>query len=590
MVAMPNVREIGEKLRHSNPLLKRAAVGLAAALFAGAARADWTPASPPPGTRLRFAVLSGQTGAKRPFASVDFVYGPAEDGGKSRWWQLAVRSETNQDALPLFELRALADGDPLRGKNDTIRFGRYQLRIPETSECYEYRDSVSGGGSAPAWGNFQSDFLPRPAETSARGSPGTCAFLGHTLSLQSREEDSPWKAWANPRLLNLNREVLVGTGRNFKDTEGKRIAGPPARDYTYARFNEANYHTMFAAGMNLFIVDEEQENRVRGEPVFYYRQPWGKYPQRFPADLYRSNYRGVVMFMDEPAEILFEDTAAVREARRPSDLAALFGQRTRATYWSAENYGVWQLDGALRRSGVNLGDMRLAETDFPLWETHIEAAFYELKAGGAGIVNEARYQTEQFNSRVAAATGLEAKYTPLELLKFHHALMRGAARSFGKFWGTAIYGQCDPAIAPLALSAAYDAGARYFWFWTSDHDHHVPWVEQLALAKQLQEHAAAAPRRSIFLPRTRRDAVIVIPDGYFIAYGKPGWDRGFDPAPDGPREKLRRVTRRAFEAMNECLKRNEDFDFTVDDGRPIEGYHRVIRVGPEDSAGILGRK
>jgi hypothetical protein len=37
--------------------------------------------------------------------------------------------------------------------------------------------------------------------------------------------------------LDLNREMLVGTGRNFKDAEGRRLPQIPVRrNYTYVRF------------------------------------------------------------------------------------------------------------------------------------------------------------------------------------------------------------------------------------------------------------------------------------------------------------------------------------------------------------------
>ena len=36
--------------------------------------------------------------------------------------------------------------------------------------------------------------------------------------------------------------------------------------------------------------------------------------------------------------------------------------------------------------------------------------------------------------------------------------------------------------------------------------------------------------------------------------------------------------RRGIEAVHRCLDRGEDFDVTVEDGRPICGYRRIVRV------------
>jgi len=155
---------------------------------------------------------------------------------------------------------------------------------------------------------------------------------------------------------------------------------------------------------------------------------------------------------------------------------------------------------------------------------------------------------------------------------------RGGTRPFGKFWGTAIYGQCEPAIAPLALTTAYDMGARYFWFWTSDHAHHVPWNEQLGLARTLKEYAAKHPRPSIYLPQPKRDTVIAIPNGYFLSLRDFEWNKSDDAERRETGEKFRRVLQRAFNAAHQCFDRGEDFDITVNDGHRLEGYRRIIKI------------
>jgi len=167
-------------------------------------------------------------------------------------------------------------------------------------------------------------------------------------------------------------------------------------------------------------------------------------------------------------------------------------------------------------------------------------------------------------------------------LRYHYALLRGGTRPFGRFWGTAIYGQCDPAIAPEAFTLAYDMGARYFWFWTSDHQHHVPWPEQLELARKLKQHAREHPRASIWSPLPKRGVVITIPNGYFVLVEKLWRTRSQDKAEEEMlSERDRQFMQRALKAIHQCLDRGEDFDITIDDGRKINGYRKIVRVRGE---------
>ena len=547
-----------------------------------------------PGTRLSFRVLRARTEAAPPFAAVDFVYGPKEQGGHSgpgapnhgQWWQLEIRTNAETATTPLCTVRGLTSADPLAGPGK-LQFARYQLRIPETGEALEYVDVHTGSALLPAWVDFKKHFIPRPAPASHRqgGAPETCELLGHVLSLHHVGHDAAWAAWSDVKPLALEREVLVGTGRSFKDVEGRRL--PPteqSRDYTYTNFGALDYRTMIEAGMNLFTVAPEQEQWVRGEPVFYLRPPAGTPPLHYPADLYRANHLGAAMFIDEPAAILFWDKHAVGVLTHFSDAAALIEKRTRAAFESeAPYYSRYSLERLLSGQGVNFGDMRLAQAELPVWETFYDTTFYEMKGGGSGIVHEGRYQLSEFDDLVARFTGEKRRHTARELLQWHYAFLRGGTRPFGKFWGTAIYGQCDPAVAPEAFTTAYDMDARYFWFWTSDHGHHVPWPEQLALARTLKQYAREHPRPSIYAPKPKIDKAITIPNGDFATNANPSLFGCLDK--EGKNEASQEHNRlmcRMVKAVEECFRRGEDFDITVDDGRPIKGYRRVVKLSEKE--------
>ncbi|HET6385951.1 MAG TPA: hypothetical protein VFJ58_21375 [Armatimonadota bacterium] len=542
-------------------------------------------AAPAPGTRGEYAVLSAKTGAPPPFQSVEILYGPRErvGGHDDFWWQLVAR---NDPAGPtLFTLRALTNGDPMKISPARLTFDRYVLHLPDTRESLEYRNIHTGRALLPEWRDFSRWFVPHRAEgaLTKSGLPRTATYLGQTLSLRQISMGGPWNPWSSVRTLNLDPELLIGTGRNFKDAEGHRL--PPDQDYTYVPFTAGDYRTMIDDGVNLFTVAPDQEQWVRAEPVFYLRAASGGPPLRYPADLYRSNYLGPVMFLDEPASILIADHFVNHEIRRPSDFVEVLQQRIRNEYLNGR--GAFELERELAAAGVNFGTMRLEQRDFPAWETLYETAYYQMRAGLAGFVHEGRYQLQPFNAAMARWTGSNRPYTPTQMFRYFYAFLRGAARAQGGAWGTSIYGQSDPALSPLALDLAYDMGARYLWFWTSDHAHHVPWNEQMALVRGLRKHIADHPRRSTELTPPKLDEAIALPYGTLISLDLLGpslspitnQPTGVpEPASPDVITRFNRLMREAMPIIDRALRQGRDFDVTFDEGNPIHGYRHVLRI------------
>ena len=538
----------------------------------------------PPGTVARYRALTTLEQTPPPVQTVEIRFGPVAPAGPAaaQWWQLDAYLEEPPETAPAFQWRALTAPVPFARDAAGLAFLRYQLAVAGAACPLEYHNRHTGQALLPAWADFERHFLPRAAEAThvQDGVPETVLYLGHVLTLVGVHHAADWPPWPDVRVLQLDPELLIGTGRNFRDSEGARFPQTPQRqNYTYVPFTQAEYDRMIEIGFNLFTVAPEQQSWVQDRPVFYLRGAGGDPPLRYPSDLYRSNYLGPVMFMDEPAILMVGDPQVHDTLRYFSDASALLTRRVHARYHSDGHYGAYALECALAANGVNLGDMRLMQPDYPAWETLYETAFYQMAGGLNGIVHEGRYQLAEFDRDVARFTGQERAHTAEELLLYHYAFLRGAARAFGKHWGTAIYGQCDPAIAPLALTLAYDMGARYLWFWTSDHDHHVPWPEQLALVSHVRAHAAAHPRPSIAEAPPTLDAAIVVPRGYFLSLGNLWWVRALDP--EGKNEaatQYHRLMRQALEAVHDCLDRGESFDIVVDSDRPPGGYRRVIRL------------
>lgn len=531
-----------------------------------------------------YLVLTTKEHQPPPFNLVEVKRGASVRIGVDwfKWYEFSIFKEETRANPPLCVVRILCKNDPFDYPPKPLLIRQYQIFILETGERLEYVKKRDRAPLLPCWDDFERQFIPRASEYAdvLNGFPKTALFLGHVLTLKSVRKSAEWEEWKDVKILELDSELLVGTSRPFKDSEGRRLPQQPQRqDYKYVDFTAEDYRVMIETGVNLFTVKPTQEQFVRGEPVFYIRQAGGNPPLRFPADLYRANYLGPVMFIDEPSIIMVGDTNIHRRLKYFTDAAALIEKRTRLVYNSAGSYGAARLEKSLVDMGINIGDLRIRHFDYPSWETLYETAFYQLKGGAAGIVHEGRYNLESFNKQVAKYSEKAQFKSAEELLRYHYAFLRGAARAFNKHWGTAIYGQCDTNIAPLALTLAYDMGARYLWFWTSDHDHHVPWNEQMQLVKHLRQHERLHPRPTIFGPLKKIDVAIVIPKGMFVSLEDLWWVREMDR--EGKNESslaYKRLVKNTLETSRSCLDRNLDFDILPDEPEKIRGYREVIRV------------
>ena len=101
----------------------------------------------------------------------------------------------------------------------------------------------------------------------------------------------------------------------------------------------------------------------------------------------------------------------------------------------------------------------------------------------------------------------------------------------------------------------------------------------MSLARTLHKHARSHPRPSIVRRPKPVDTAIVIPNGYFLSLDNLWWVRVLDKeGKNAASQHYRRLMQRALDAVHECFDRQEDFDITVDDGRTIGGYRRILKV------------
>ncbi len=550
-----------------------AAVVLAAA--GGGAFAEETTAA---GAAAIYRLQSSRHDRPSPADSVRLRIGPAQDG--LRWWSLEI--DPAGEAAP-FRAVLLSETVPgFGGARAPGRIARYLLE-DAPGRLLEYVDAETGGALLPEF-DFVLNCLPVPGPgvEITDGFARTARLLGHLLILQETARSAPGDPEAflggKPTVLRMDRGMLVGTGRNFRNAKPGRLTDP-AVEYEYVRFTRADYDEMIAAGVNVFNVDAEQESWIANRPVFWVT---GDPAARYPLALYRSSYMGMTQFLDEPAVYITGNQVAKDNAHRPTDLARTLEAWTRSSLLGGNDYYSRRyVAQVLAAAKVNLGDMDLADRDIPVWETVIETACYELAGGADGVIQEARYSPKDFLTFCRSLLGAEAEAGTAEMLALDVATLRGAARVHGKDWGIAIYGQADPAVSPDAVTRAYDAGARYVWYWTSDHGHHLPYEEQLDLTRRLRTREAGRPRGDRKALLRAAKVAVAIPDGAALGLPWVSWlppRLALDADLPGGGGTYRQALQGALREALRLAREGTSFDLVVD-GEMLgkAGYEQVLR-------------
>lgn len=525
---------------------------------------------PQAGDWIRYKVMRAGEFTPTPIDTVTLTIGPSAriEGTDAVWWQMSVKKTDGSD----FVVQALSERAPMSAENGDIGIiFRYIFRQAD-KPALEFVNETTGLAYLPMFG-FREALIPTPRFACTFVGPflSTGNYLGQALAAHAHGTEGKWLDLQPITKLVLNDDVLVGTARMFKD-DG---SGPDEdKEYKYVELTANDYEKMIEAGFNLFMVNDKHIKFVRERPVFFIKGNFSK-DDPYPELLYRSNYWGTAMFTDEPAVRL--DTSDCRSVYDAANLLRLRNY----TYHLSPGSHVDEITRMILNSGFNVGDWKPEQLHIPVWETAYETSFYQMQGGAAGLVHEGRYVLKQFNNLMELVLGGGAEVDLKQMYDLHYCFMRGAARCFGKEWGTAIYGQCDPAIAPDAIRQAYDMGAHFIWFWTSDHDHHVPFTRQLELARLLREYQKKHPRppRHVLMRKAR--VAVAAPDGYCLGWGTQWGNQRFAP------NKLNEfgvaygdVNAECYWQMFRLAKQGIDFDAVIDVPEVIEraGYEQIIRV------------
>lgn len=434
--------------------------------------------------------------------TVEIAVDAADDG--LQWYRLKC-SKINSESFCIW---LLCDANPFNpdAKKNT-EFVRYILQEGNQTPV-EYVRKRSSRALLPIW-DFAGELLPRALGEDKGILFAKGKFLGHPLIRQKILPPARIEPPKDITRLVLNDELIIGTGRNFRD-DGK---GRKSRkdNYRYVPFTQADYDKMIAAGINYFTAAPDQVEWIRRRPVFYDARSKGV---SFPEELYRSNFLGHSMFIDEPA-------CRLAGKYPPNAHTSVAVKMIRDYIGNKQNKDYYRF--GLIKAGIDLGDMKLIEP-VPIWETYVGTSYYQLAANPYGFVQECRWKidpahdTEQLCmlQRLNEDYDADIPVTPRNLFLWFYSQMTGSARIFNSRWGMSIYGQAHPELRLPSMKLAHDMGASFIWFWTSDHDHHLPWTEQLALTEAIREYEKENPRPPLKQLLRKAKTAIVLPYGYTL--------------------------------------------------------------------------
>ena len=483
--------------------------------------------------------------------------------------------------------------------NQEVKVLRYIL-FPANSEPIEYTSAQSGEAVIPRF-DFFKNLLPHTLTLHDPDIPffKNGWYLGKQITLSETGKNAPALNLDSLKTLILDEDVLIGNSRSIKDDGSGRIHQPgatwkgPDIDYTYVQLKEEDYKIMIEAGMNIFRIPYDHLQWVINEPVYFLVRSGF---EKMPEILYRSNFFGAVMYMDEPAIRAMAFEGLTREFVSPGRAANLVVELTRGRYHGDGGYGQRNLHKLLTNSGYDFCDLEILQPDYPVWETVPSSIWYECEAGISGWCFEGRFDPEWFSALIKSELGIDFPDDAESCIKYHYAFFTGASRNFNAQWGVAIYGQMIPEAAEITFPMAYEMGAKYFWFWTSDHAHHVPFSEQLALTRKFKEYIRNNPRKKS--PEelvSNAKVAIALPWGYLCDHYQWKHYTGINPdfntgrmwfsinmeMTDRNREgiKYRDVLVTAVSKAAQLIEKNESFDFIfLKRGEKNSDYEKIYRV------------
>jgi hypothetical protein len=481
---------------------------------------------------------------------------------------------------------------------------RYILQQGESMPL-EFRDRTTNGAVLPVLGGWKHLFPRAESVPSGAGFPRKTKLLGHTYQLDGVEDSGGSAKPPKTKVLELRPDVLMGFPHNTKQKDETRRYD--RSDYELIALTQDDYREIVDAGINCLRVDAEQAGWVDHLNVFYWGP--GGAEVSYPECLYRSNYLGPALFLDEPAVVTRDHVVRPKLREDPGLRRTLTPERVledfRDHFRKAKNQGApaGLLKGLAARPDVDLGDMQFLQQNIYSWETMVSSAIHQLAEGAEGppaaIVFEppGRFGTRRTLPEMNMTYGCQIPVDdPKNLIEIIYGFLRGAARLTGKEWGMSIYGAVDRADTFWFQTHAYDLGATHFFYWDSFELACVPYGECLALSRNLSAHAASHPDRDLERLKRAAEVAILLPPGYNLGHVSMGKGSFWGLAElnlerlNRKGVKYRKVMSNFFAEIERCIRLGVAYDlFWNSNELDLNGYREIIRVR-EDGKLELGAK
>jgi hypothetical protein len=519
--------------------------------------------------------------------------GPLEErNGRQFQWLSLHAAKANGES---FRVWILTNGYPpasVRAARETT--ARYIVQEGDT-QALEFRHEFSGEAVLPSLGAWNHLF-PRAVEGAFSDGPFAekMSYLGHVYLLERLEDSRSATGAVDAKVLELLPDVLIGVPHNTRQKDETRRYDDS--DYELIRLTKRDYDEMIRAGMNCLRVDKEQAGWIDRRDVFY----WGIGPEEvgYPECLYRSNYLGPILFLDEPAVCTRDHVIQPRLRKDREFRKTITPQMVLEEFQKYFHEAKYQgaptalLRGLAARPDVDIGRMQFLQENLYTWETMVSTALYQLGEGESGPPSAMVFEPPGRFGTLRTLPEMNMAYRcqipvddPKNLTGIIYGFLRGAARLTDKEWGTSIYGQVDRADASWFLTRAYDLGAQHFFFWDSSRLACVPYSECLALTRNLRAHAETHPYRDLQKLKQAAEVAILLPPGYNLGHVHMGkgnlWGLGELNLERVNREgvKYRTVMGNFFTEIERCVRMGVAYDLFWDiEGHPPAGYREIVRV------------
>jgi hypothetical protein len=525
--------------------------------------------------------------------NLKLVLGPLEEKNSTQFqWLHLQATKVSGERFNVWILTDRYPPDSLAvAQKTTVRYILQEGNNKPLQFCHQF----SGEAVLPSLGAWKYLF-PRATDNVSPDSifAQKVKYLGNTYLLEKIEDSQKMIQPVDIKILKLLPDVLIGVPHNTKQKDETRRYDDS--DYELIRLTKKDYDDMIESGMNCLRVDKEQASWIDCRNVFY----WGIGGDQvnYPECLYRSDYLGPVLFLDEPA-VCTRDYVVRPRLRKDQEFRKTITPQIILeefqTYFHKAKYQgnpTALLRGLSSRPDVDIGDMEFLQQNLYTWETMVSSALYQLGEGNSAPPSSMVFEPPGRFGTFRTLPEMNMAYCcqipvddPKNLIGIIYGFLRGAARLTNKGWGTSIYGQVDRADASWFLTHAYDLGARLFFFWDSARLACVPYNECLALARNLRAHAENHPLRDMDKLSHAAEVAILLPPGYNLGHVYMGkgnlWGLDELNLERVNREgvKYRTVMGNFFAEIERCIRMGIAYDLFWDmEGYDFPGYSEVVRI------------